>query len=152
MKKLFLAFAVFAAMSAAQAATSNEFIANDSYAGAPRVFSVDRVRMVTATPTQFVLQYLDGNSSEVFADTNGQLFAKLKAFAPALKTFVQVGTSGVWIDPDAARKIQCQYGTSVPGQPSTSGDHLYLVWSPPGYLLVEDIGCATFNAIKANAN
>jgi hypothetical protein len=140
------------ACGGAQAATSNEFVSIDSYTGAPRVFSVDRVRMVTATPSQFVLQYNDGNVSDAFPDNNGQLFAKLKAFAPALKTFVQIGTSGVWIDPDAARKIQCQYGTSTPGQPSTAGDHLYLVWTPPGYLLAEDIGCVTFNAIKAASN
>lgn len=148
---LVLGVALMACGGSANAATSNQFVAGD-YIGAPRVFSVDRVRMVTATPTQFVLQYNDGNASDTFVDSAGTLFAKLRANAPALKQFVQIGTSGVWINPDAARKIQCQWGTATPGQPSATGDHLYVVWTPPGDFMAPDANCATFNAIKANSN
>lgn len=150
MKKIILGLLVSAFLAAcgghAQAATSNEFVSGGL------VYSVDNVRMITATSSQFVLQYNDGNSSEVFADSNGALLAKLLAFAPALKTMKQIGTSGVYINPDQARKIQCQFGTGTPGTPTPSGDHMFLIWSPPGYLLADDFNCVTFNAIKANAN
>lgn len=150
MKKIILGLLVSVILAAcggqANAATSNDFVSGGI------VYSVDNVRMITATPSQFVLQYNDGNSSEVFADTNGALLAKLLSFSPALKAMKQIGTSGVYINTDQVRKVQCQYGTGTPGQSAPTGDHMFLIWTPPGYLLAEDFNCVTFNAIKASAN
>lgn len=158
MKKLFtiLACVLFACMAVtacggAHAATTNTFASTD-YAGATRIYSVDHVRMITVTGGAFTLQYDDGNSSEAFADTSGAQLASLLLNAPALKDFKRLGTSGIYISPSAARKMQCQYGTSTPGQATQTGDHMFLIWTPPGYLLVEDFSCATYNTIKANSN
>jgi hypothetical protein len=155
MKNLFLtlACALLACMAvpAAFAATTNTFASTDAY-GATRVYSVDNVRMITASGGAFTLQYNDGNSSDPFADTSGAKLASLLLNAPALKSFKQVGTSGVWINTDQIRKLQCQFGQSTPGQAGASGDTIFGYWSPPGYLLLPDPGCATYNAIKANSN
>lgn len=135
----------------ASAAISNTFTYTDQY-GAPRTYSVDNVRMITVAGGAFTLQYNDGNSSDPFTDSGGTKLATLLLNAPALKTFKQIGTSGVYINPDQIRKLQCQYGLGTPGQATAQGDSLYAVWSPPGFLVVPDSGCATVNAIRANSN
>lgn len=136
---------------AAQAATTNTFNYTNQY-GEPRIYSVDNVRMITVAAGAFTLQYNDGNSSDPFTDIGGTKLAALLLNAPALKTFKQVGSSGVYINPDQIRKMQCQYGQSTPGQATAQGDTLFAYWSPPGFLLIADANCATVNAIRANSN
>ncbi len=149
MKMLFAAaLAVFA--MAAQAAPTNTFTYTQY--GEPRVYSVDNVRMITVAGGAFTLQYNDGNSSDAFNDIGGTKLASLLLNAPALKTMKQVGTSGVYVNPDQMRKFQCQYGQATPGVASATGDTMFVFWSPPGYLVIADAGCATVNAIKANSN
>lgn len=148
----FLLGCLLVACGGAQAAVNNQFVSNDPYTGVAKVYTVENVRMITATPSSFTLQYVDGNSSEAFPDTNYATLTKLLNFAPALKPFKRVGNSGTYINLDLTRRVHCQWGTATPAEASNTGDHLFVYWNPPGFLLIADPGCATFNAIKANSN
>ena len=90
-----------AACGSVDAATPNESM----FTGSPSApaYDMDQVHTVKATPSQFVLVFDSGVSSEVFGDFNGQELAKLKAAAPVLKSFIQIGNSGVWIRPGASK-------------------------------------------------
>lgn len=153
MKKLFLSLACTLLTCLALAACGgNAYAATDEFVSANALYSVTGVQMVTVTPTGFTLQYADGNSSDLFPDVGGVQFTKLKNFAPAFKDMVQVGSSGLYINPGAAKKIICQYGTGTPGTASATGDHVFVIWSHNNWNLFDDNGCTSYNAIKASAN
>lgn len=151
MKRIFTAmFAILAIGLAtygatAHAATSNEFVSGNS------IYTVAGVEMVTVGSGNFMLTYDNGNSA-TFPDPTGAQFTAIRQGAPAFKTLVQVGTSGVYINTDSAKQINCQVGTATPGVATTYGDHIFVVWNKVGYALIDDAGCATYTSIKAGAN
>ncbi len=140
--------AVLAACGGGNAhAATNNFVAADG-----RIYSVDGVREISATPAGFQLTYTDGNYSDVFADNGYAILAQLVANAPALKRFIQVGSTGQYLNADEIKKAQCQVGTATPaGIYGSYGDHTFVAWMKAGYTLVNDPGCAFYAALKAGS-
>lgn len=149
-KRIIAAAVIGAAIAAcggqAKAATS------DSFKQGLVVYSVADTRAIIVTPGAFQVQYTDGNYSDVYSDPSGAQFNNLKSGAPALKTLVQVGASGVWIIPGQARKLQCQSGTGASETPTSYGAYIYIAWQHGGYSVLSDPGCGTYALIKAGAN
>lgn len=146
------ALAVVVAMGLAAFGGQAQAATSDSFKQGLIVYSVADARAIIVTPGAFQVQYADGNYSDVYSDPSGAQFNNLKAGAPALKTLVQVGSSGVWIIPEQMRKIQCQAGTGTPESPASYGAYIYILWQHGGYSVLSDPGCGTYALIKAASN
>lgn len=149
MKKLIMVMIAFAACAFSGASIA----ANDTFVTDNVLQSVNGVQMVTVTQAGFVLQYADGNTSALFPDVGGVQFNKLHNFAPAFKSLLPVAATGQWVNPDAIKKMVCQFGSATPGEAvAAGGDHVFVNWTHNNWNLFSDPGCTVFQAIKANAS